>query len=303
MASISFGRSLMIGSAFLIGGIICGTAALAQYPAATPSALASPGAAAAAGAPAATTVPRTRDGHPDFTGIWVPSVGLPSGVALGFDFASHTTGSDTLAGNGEDRGLDRSADMNKPAYKPEFWDVVKENDYDGDVERLDPSNWCLPQGLPRIGAPSQIVQVPQQNLIIFHYKTTTNGGRSEARFIPIDGRAHNPANVVLESWYGDSVGHWEGDTLVIESIGFTDQSWLTKSGYPHGTHMKVTELLTRTADTFTWTATVEDPEYLEEPWMMTPVTRTFNPDPDAFLPEDLPCSTEIDQHIVSHTRT
>ena len=195
------------------------------------------------------------------------------------------------------------ADLNRPAYRPEFWEQIKENDYDGDYDMLDPSTVCMPQGLPRISAPSAIVQVPDQNLIIFRYQTATTGGRSEARFIYTDGRPHNVANVTMETWYGDSVGHWEGDTLVIESIGFTDQSWLSKSGSIHGTGMKVTERLSRASNTFTWTATVDDPEYLLQPWTTTPVVRTLNTDPNGFLPEDLPCSTQDSLHIVGHERT
>ena len=63
----------------------------------------------------------------------------------------------------------------------------------------------------------------------------------------------------------------EIDALVIETIGFTDQSWLLKSGYMHGFGMKVTERLTRpTFNTMRWEATVEDPEYLAQPfWTST----------------------------------
>jgi hypothetical protein len=240
---------------------------------------------------------RTFDGHPDFSGLWVLGGTAPSGAD-----SREVLGRGEVD-NAEGRGLVRLADQNKPIYKPQFWEQIKDNDYNGDFEPLDPSNWCMPQGLPRIGAPSAIVQIPDQKLIILRYQTTTNGGRSEARFVPTDGRPHNLANVTNETYYGDAVGHWEGDTLVIETVGFTDQTWLHKSGYVHGTSMKVTERLTRAGNTFTWTATVEDPEYLQAPWLMTPVVRTLNTDPNGFLPEDLPCSTQNSLHIVSHERT
>ena len=102
---------------------------------------------------------------------------------------------------------------------------------------------------------------------------------------------------------GDSVGHWEGDTLVIESVGFTDASWLHKNGYIHGFNMKVTERLSRRGNLLTWEATVEDPDYLPEPWSVTPVTRFLNSSPTAQLVESLPC-LEIDRdHETSHMRT
>jgi hypothetical protein len=274
-----------------------------QLVASAATANASPTQSSAATAPTGAAIPRTSDGHPDFTGIWIPTVALPSGNA-NTTFAEHSAdgGNDAGAGNAVDRGLERRADLNKPIYLPQYWPVVNENDYDGDVEKRDPAFQCLPIGLPQIGSPAEIIQVPERNLIVFRYQTGTTGGRSDSRIIPIDGRPHNPADVVLETFYGDSVGHWEGDTLVIESIGFTDQSWLAKIGYPHGNQMKLTERFTRTADTYTWTATVEDPEYLQSPWTMNPITRTINRDPAAFVPEDLPCIPDPENYV-SHTRT
>jgi hypothetical protein len=88
---------------------------------------------------------------------------------------------------------------------------------------------------------------------------------------------------------GSSRARWEGHTLVIESIGFSDETWLHKNGYIHGFNMKVTEKLTRRGNLLIWEATVEDPEFLEQPWVMTPMIRQLNTDPNAFLPEALPC--------------
>src|SRR6185503_8853266 len=142
-------------------------------------------------------------------------------------------------------------------------------DYEGNWE--DPRHQCMPEGLPRIGAPAYILHVPEQNMIVFRYNTGFVG-RTEARFIPTDGRPHNVAMVASESWYGYSVGHWEGDTLIIETIGFTNRSWLHKSGYIHGYDMQVVERITRpTFNQLRWEATVIDHEYLYEPWTMDPI--------------------------------
>jgi hypothetical protein len=121
--------------------------------------------------------------------------------------------------------------------------------------------------------------------------------------IPTDGRNHNVTNVAAETWNGDPVGHWEGETLVIETIGFTDASWLSKSGFIHGFQMKVTEKITRTGNAITYTQVVEDPEYFAAPWTPNAVTRNLVLDPNATLYEPLPCD-DIDRlHTTSHTRS
>ena len=99
--------------------------------------------------------------------------------------------------------------------------------------------------------------------------------------------------VAAETYAGDPAGHWDGDTLVIESTGFTDNTWLLKNGYMHGFKMKVTERLTRKGNALTWEGTVEDPEYLQEPFEMPPQTVYLNTAPGAFLPEKAPCDSRI----------
>ena len=84
---------------------------------------------------------------------------------------------------------------------------------------------------------------------------------------------------------------------------FRSESWLHKNGYFHGFQMKVTERLTRTGNQLRWEATVEDPEFLQEPWTMNPVVRNLNTNPNGFLPEDLPCSERDSEHIVSRARS
>jgi hypothetical protein len=83
--------------------------------------------------------------------------------------------------------------------------------------------------------------------------------------------------------------------LVIESIGFTDNTWILKNGYIHGFKMKVTERITRRGNALTWEATVEDPEYLDAPFQMPPMTVYLNTNPTAFLAEALPCDSRIQE--------
>jgi hypothetical protein len=82
---------------------------------------------------------------------------------------------------------------------------------------------------------------------------------------------------------GQTVGHWEGDTLVLDSVGFNDQTWLGRGGFFHSDHMHVVEKFTRKGNEILYEVTVEDPEVLVEPWVMTPRKLTANPSPDAGL--------------------
>jgi hypothetical protein len=141
-----------------------------------------------------------------------------------------------------------------------------------------------------MGPPREILQ--QGNRIVFLYSA---GGVAIAdpqpyyRVIRVD-RPHDQERVLDQMWLGDGVGKWEGDTLVVDTIGFNDESWLTEEdGYFHSTKMHVVERLTRTGNSMKWEVTVEDPVLLQ-PWVWEPRTLTRNPDPDAMLREDPPCA-------------
>jgi hypothetical protein len=283
---------LISGEAVLIG-MLCG--AYAQMPPAQ-----EPGAQAPA-AKAALAMPRTVDGKPDLSGIWLPTGGRVGGTTLDATGSGVTVfaARDSSFENFEnDNALRRLGDRNKPLYKPEFWAKVRENDANGN--QLDPEFKCRPYGVPRLGAPSQIVQGKDQVVLLY---AGGFAGQNTFRVIPTDGRPHNQARVVQETWKGDSVAQWEGDTLVIDTIGFTDESWLHKSGYFHSFKLHVVERLAREGNTLHWEPTVEDPEVLLEPWKMNPVTRVLDARPDAFVPEDLPCEERDGEHLTSKVRS
>jgi hypothetical protein len=84
------------------------------------------------------------------------------------------------------------------------------------------------------------------------------------RIIPTDGRSHSKDPW---TWNGDSVGRWEGDTLVVDVIGFNDKSWLDSSGYPHGEQLHLIERFRKTnPTTLHYEVTIEDSEYYLKPW-------------------------------------
>jgi len=267
---------LILGAATVVSAVVGGPAN-AQAPAAAP-------------APPPPT-PRTADGHPDINGIWV-ATNLAAPTGNGPTFAGR---GNTFVGFEADGGLWRMAGNTTtiPQYKPEFWDTIIENEQMGNW--LDPVVKCLPIGVPRSGAPAAVFSVPGSPAVLLYYQAGFTGyGNSYQswdmrRWVWTDGRPHDSLYMAQETANGDSVAHWEGDTLVIETVGFTDTTWLHKNGYPHGFNMKVTERLTRTGNSLLWEATVEDPEYLLQPWALTPVTRTLNTDKNARLNDSAPC--------------
>jgi hypothetical protein len=90
--------------------------------------------------------------------------------------------------------------------------------------------------------------------------------------------------------------------MVIDIVGFNDESWLGWPGWLHSNNMHVIERYTRNGNTLRWESTVEDPDTLLEPFRMDPRVLRLNPDPKASFIEDLPCEERDAQHIVTHER-
>jgi hypothetical protein len=114
----------------------------------------------------------------------------------------------------------------------------------------------------------------------------------------MDGRSHSPEKELEGTWRGESLGHWDGDTLVIDTIGFNDTSWLDIAGYFHSENMHVIERLHRNGNKLTWQATVDDPDVFLKPWVMNARTLTLNSNPKAVLEESLPCDEHDLEHLV-----
>src|SRR5262249_317534 len=150
----------------------------------------------------------------------------------------------------------RAAAANKPEYKAAFTPKVQGlSDQQG---VLDPAFHCKPQGVPRMGPPSQIIQTPGQ--VVFLY-----GASNLFRIIPTDGRPHRAD--ADPSYMGDAIGRFEGpETFVVDVTNFNDDTWLASDGYFHTEKMHVVERLTRKGDVLTYQATVEDPDVLAKPW-------------------------------------
>lgn len=151
-----------------------------------------------------------------------------------------------------------------PPFKPNAKAIWEERFLKNDMKD-DPEGFCLPPGVPRMlytPYPTQIYQMPDRILFVFE------GGAHVWRLVWMDGRKLPNPDDVNPTYLGYSVGHWDGDTLVIESLGFNDRTWLDASGHPHGEKLKVTERLTRTDfNNIKVEATFDDPDYYTRPWV------------------------------------
>jgi hypothetical protein len=226
--------------------------------------------------------PRMANGHPDLTGNW-------NFNAMNWRYGNRRCG--PTQQEGCSRALNQTMDFefeapsrwgpNRPLYKPEYWDKVQELDMW--TNKDDPVMTCQPLGVPREGPPRRIVQ--SANDIIFFYGEYVDGGGGygEYRVIPTDNRRHDENKAIEATYFGYTVGRWEGDTLVLDSISFVDTTWLARGGFFHSDQMHVIEKLTRTGNQILYEVTVDDPESLVEPWVMTPRTLTVSTFPDAGL--------------------
>ena len=148
--------------------------------------------------------------------------------------------------------------------------------HDPDIA-IDPVEKCLPPGVPQVMLrpfPWEIVQARDRVVMIFEFQ-------SLVRQIFTDGRGH-PKD--LEPTYmGHSIGKWDGDTLVVDSVGFNDKTWLDPMGLPHSDALHVTERIRRVKhDLLVDDAVIDDPKAYTKPWT---VHKTFDLKPDWQLQE------------------
>src|SRR5271165_4849873 len=120
---------------------------------------------------------------------------------------------------------------------------------------------CFPPGMPRLYLqpfPLEIIQTPSRVIMLFEFSHFV-------RQIYTDGRKHNTD--LGPTWMGDSIGHWDGDTLVVDTIGFNDKTWVDRAGHPHSEDMHVVERMHRAdAKTLQIDVTIEDPKAYTKPW-------------------------------------
>ena len=221
--------------------------------------------------------------HPDLSGVWTYAIDrAPAALKKEVNGTVTIQRIDQSARYGDTsavRGVRPSTPA--PSYKPEFRAKVK--DLFDHQSKSDPVFYCGSPGVPRIGPPRKIVQLP--NELIFLYEDISG---DPYRIIPTDGRPHRDrAN---PSHYGDSVGRWDGDVLVVDVRNFVEDTWFGEDGYFHTDAMRVTERIWRDGDNLVWQATVEDPNVLTAPWTIP--ARLVRPSTDSL--EESPKCVETD---------
>jgi hypothetical protein len=221
--------------------------------------------------PAAYRAPRTADGKPDLNGIWQslsganydieahmarPAMALRAGP-YGPVPAAPVLALGAVGAVPPGMGIVEGGAI---PYKPDALAKKKENQEKW-LER-DPEIKCYLPGVPRANYmpfPFQILQ--SQSAIFFAYEYA-----GAVRNIYLK----DPGPPPVDSWMGQSVGRWEGETLVIDANGFNDSTWFDRAGNHHSEAMKVTERYTRTApDVISYEATIDDSNVFTRPWKIS----------------------------------
>jgi hypothetical protein len=245
--------------------------------------------------------PRMADGRPDLSGFWQrPGAGAGAfgtadlivsegGKRLTLALPPVTVGNQMDIQNAAKRAA--ATDL-RPTYKAEYAAKAKFNFERGDLE--DPTYGCVNQGVPRMGAPAEIVQTGTAVYLLY-------ATQNRYRIIPTDGRKHDPNKETLSM--GDSVGTWEGDTLVIDTRNISEDTWLDKDGSYHSKDMRVVERFTRKGNALSIDVTVHDPifekAFQPKPGQGSPSGTLVLGAPGTHVQEDYPCIERSREHMLS----
>ncbi len=175
-------------------------------------------------------------------------------------------------------------DANKPSYGPRAIPPALGND---------PAGNCDPLGLVRLllfPRPFEFVQVPGRVFQFLEWNHVWRTIWTDGRKLPED---PDPR------WYGYSVGKWDGDTLVVDSVGFDDRTWLDQVGDPYSSEMRLQERYHRVGNTLELTMTLTDPKTYTRPWVSE--KKVFNLLPNEEIREEI-CAPSVEQEFNRRTR-
>ena len=182
---------------------------------------------------------------PDLSGVW--SMHMPASARPYINFAF--TGDEPPMTPWAREKFNEA----KPSFGPRVFPIQETND--------PVYHSCYPPGVPRIYLhpfPMQIIQTAGEVVILFEYDQMR-------RQIFTDGRPHDDS--VGPTWMGDSIGHWEGDALIVDTTNFNDKTWLDRMGHPHSDALHVVERFRRPSqDTLEIEMTFDDPKAYTKPW-------------------------------------
>ena len=197
------------------------------------------------GSVAGGAIPRTADGTPDLSGVW------QAFTTAAWDLQDHNAEKGVPAGQSIVEG---------PTIPYQPWAAEQQAENYLNRKTADPLLQCYLPGVPRITYlpyPFEIVQTPELTVVLYEYSHAY-------RWIWTDGREHPEA---LEFWMGESRGHWEGDTLVVEVRNHNDRTWFDAAGNFHSNALQVVERYTPIGPNHVeYAATIVDSEVFTEPW-------------------------------------
>ena len=217
-------------------------------------------------------------GHPSLEGYWFSGTG--SIPPFQYDTTRDAKGNievKTVRDPGEPPRAPGANATSQPDYKDELKQKTKDLFFHDN--KTDKVYNCGQPGLPRVGAPQRIVENGKE--VVFLYADLAG---MVWRLIPIGGKAPTGND---PSYYGDSEAHWVGDSLVVHTTNFNEDTWLGEFGYVHSDKMEVTEKLTRVGDTIRYDVTVSDPGVLKAPWVKPTVIMRLEKDNEIIEPS--PC--------------
>jgi hypothetical protein len=231
---------------------------------------------------------RTADGKPDFNGVWQVL------NTANWDLQEHPARAGqvvTLGATGAVPAGLSVVEGDEIPYLPAAAAKKKEN-FDNRLT-ADPEVKCYLPGVPRatyMPYPFQIVQSPEAILIAYEY-----AGAVRTIYMK------NPPPSPADSWMGHSVGHWEGDTLVVDVTSLNDQTWLDRSGNFHSDALHVVERYTPlTTDALAYEATIEDPKVFSRPWKISmPIYRRLEKNAQVL---EFKCVEFVEELMYGHLR-
>jgi hypothetical protein len=239
---------------------------------------------AVADAPSEPQARLTRAGTPlydhggDLTGVWTNNPPEAARAFQNFAFSSELPPMTPWA--------QERYEAARPTFGPRGVPVAETND---------PVYQCFPPGTPRIyfhPFPMEIIQLPGRVVMLFEYDHLI-------RQIYTDGRPHR--DDLAPMWMGDSTGHWEGDTLVVETVNLNGMTWVDRRGVPTSDQLRVVERIRRIDDNnLQIDITVEDPVAFTQPWSGQRFYRTVDWNVEEFVCMDNVGFAEWEDQILEY---
>ena len=231
--------------------------------------------------------PRASNGKPDLSGVWQAELSPPGEIERLFgDVFEYAVvpGDDPRMFSKYFLNILADFKPEQAPIKPEAAELARKN---AGNARANPSAQCLPQGIVRDDLlsynPFKIIQTPGVIAILYEVDNMFRQVYTDGRKLPVDPQ---PA------WVGYSVGKWDGDTLVVDSAGFNNRSWLDAFGHPHSEALRVQERFhRRDFGHMDLQLTVDDPKMYTRPFTIK-VTEVLVPDSDIL---EYVCENEADR--------